>query len=99
MKKYYYEAKKLLLDRPTEPNYLFCAPARTWVIAENEEQALELARKSLVQEYHGSGIALNEPYLTKVVDLPVDWNYGYGDDRHPNPTEDLAVLTAEFVIR
>lgn len=98
-KKYYCEADKRLLDRPTEPLYRFVTTAKTWVIAESEEEALVLAKENLEQKYHGSGTVLGQPRVTKVVDLPVDWSYGYDGERQSGPTASISDLVGNHVIR
>lgn len=93
MKKYFFEVGKLQLEKPTEPNYMFCAPARTWVFAASEDEARVLAAEKLRGRYHGVGTLLGQDLrLTKTVDLAVDWNYGYGDERLTGTAEDKAAL-------
>ena len=81
MKKYYFKAVRKQLEKPTEPLYANCAAARCWVHAESEEEAYAKAAEKFQAEYAGSGMAVGEPVLTKSAELPVDWNYGYGDER------------------
>ena len=93
MKKYFFEVGKLQLEKPTEPHYMFCAPARTWVIAEDEASARALAAEKLRAAYHGSGtLTGKELVLTKAVGLAVDWSYGYGDERLSGTAEEKAAL-------
>jgi len=93
MKKYYFEVDKKQLEKPTEPLYVFCAPARTWAIADSEEQARSLALEKLNAKYHASGMYLGQELrLTNVADLPADWNYGYGDERLAGTAEEKAAL-------
>lgn len=97
MKKYFFEADKLQLEKPTEPRYMFCAPARVWAVAETEEEARAAALKKLEAKYHGTGTLLDEPRLrlTKSAELPLDWSYGYGDERGGGSAEDKAALYAD----
>ena len=37
MKKYYCEAQKKQLEKPTEPKYVFCTTAKCFVLAENDD--------------------------------------------------------------
>ena len=99
MKKYFYEAQKKQLEKPTEPLYLCCAKAKCWVIAGSEAEAEVLAAEKLHANYDGSGVVLGKPVLTKCVDLPVDWNYGYGDGRMSGSAKDMADLCATNMIR
>lgn len=99
MKKYYFNAQKKQLEKPTEPLYVNCAPATCWVIAENEAEALELAEKKFRAKYHGSGTVLGKPVMTKCVELPVDWSYGYGDERRSGSTDEIGDLVGNNVIR
>lgn len=93
MKKYFFEVDKLQLEKPTEPKYLFCAPARIWVTAPDEDEARALAAEKLRGQYHGTGTLTGRDLrLTKAVDLAVDWNYGYGDERLTGTAEDKAAL-------
>ena len=43
MKKYFFEVDKKQLEKPTEPKYVFCAPARVWAVAETEDEARAIA--------------------------------------------------------
>ena len=92
MKKYYFEANKKQLEKPTEPLYVFCAPARVWAVAETEEEARAAAAEKLNAKYHGTGVLLGELRLTKTADPAVDWNYGTGDGRLPGTAEEKAAL-------
>ena len=76
MKKFFFEVDKKQLEKPTEPKYLFCAPARVWAVAENEEEARAGALEKLAAKYHGTGTLLGQDLrLTKAVELPVGWCY------------------------
>ena len=93
MNKYFFELDKLQLEKPTEPKYVFCAPARTWAVAENEEEARLAALAKLRAKYHGTGVILGSDLrLTNQTGLPTDWNYGYGDDRLTGTEEDRSAL-------
>lgn len=81
MKKYTFEAKKKLLDRPSQPDYLFVAPASVTVLADDESTALERADKALTEQYFGTGVLLSDIHLVRCDELPEDWSYGYGDER------------------
>ena len=99
MKKYFYEAQKKQLEKPTEPLYVYCAKARCYVYAESEAEAEVLAAKKLDEKYHGSGVVLGKPVLTKTAERPVDWSYGYGDDRKSGDTASIGDLVGNHVIR
>ena len=99
MKKYFFEAAKKQLEKPTEPLYVNCAKAKCWVIAEDDAQAAVLAAKKLQEKYAGSGTVLGTPVVTKCVDLPVDWSYGYGDERKSGDTASIGDLVGNNVIR
>ena len=93
MKKYYFEADKTQWEKPTEPNYRFCAPMKTFVYAETEDEARALAKKKLHDLALGTGYRLlGEARLVSSHDLPIDWNYGYGDQRGTGTAEDKAAL-------
>ena len=95
MKKYFFEARRTQHEKPTEPKQFLCAPARTYVIAENEEEAKKLAAVKFRNEYYATGYLLGELKITNVVDLPVDWQYGYGDDRKAGTEEEKKALRAD----
>ena len=99
MKKYFYEAPKKQLEKPTEPYYVCCATAKCWVLAENETEAFELASRKLHAENDGTGVVLGTPVLTKCAELPVDWSYGYGDARRSGDTASIGDLVGNNVIR
>ena len=99
MKKYFYEAQKKQLEKPTEPLYIGCAKARCWVLAENEDAAAVLAAAKLHEKYDGTGVVLGKPVLTKCVELPVDWSYGYGDARRSGDTAAIGDLVGNDIIR
>ena len=92
MKKYFFEADRKQWEKPTEPKYVFCPPVSVIVCAESETEALELADQTLTEEFFGTGALVGTPRLVKSVDLPSDWNYGYGEDRGTGSAEDRAVL-------
>lgn len=93
MKKYVFEAARRQLEKPTEPKYVFCTAARTVVLAETEEEAQLLAQRDLDKMYHGSGVALGALHCVSAEELPVDWDYGYGERTDKNG------LIARYVIR
>ena len=95
MKKYFFAARKTQLEKPTEPKQYLAATARVIVFANDEEEAKTLAEAQLRKDYYGTGILLGEAKLTKVCDLPVDWNYGYCDGRKLGTAEDRAALKSE----
>lgn len=99
MKKYFYEAQKKQLEKPTEPLYVSCAKARCWVVAENEDEAAVLASAKLHGQYDSAGTVLGRPVLTKCVELPVDWSYGYGEARRSGGTDAIGDLVGNDVIR
>lgn len=94
MKKYFFEADKKQWEKPTEPKYIFCAPARVWAVAGSEDEARAIALEKLAAKYGGSGTIIDDGNLrlTKAVDLAVDWNYGYGDERGAGTADDKAAL-------
>ncbi len=82
MKKYIYEAPKTQWEKPEIADYIFCAPAEISVLASSEDEAMELARTKIQKQYTGSGqLLLSGLRLVASYDLPVDWSYGYGDER------------------
>ena len=97
MKKYFFEADRKQWEKPTEPKYLFCAPAKTWAIAETEEEARIVALRNLRDVYHATGLLVDDSHLrmTKAVDLPTDWNYGYGAGRKTGSAADREALIRE----
>ena len=102
MKKYFFETPVTQLDRSAEHDYIFCTHARVLVYAENEEDALSRATEKFHSLWDGTGFALLDSVtLTKVCELPVDWSYGYGDDRTAGTTDEDAIrkLNGETVIR
>ena len=92
MKKYVYEAARRQWEKPTEPKYRFNAPAIVTVCADSETEAIEKADRQLTAEYFGTGVVLQDLRLVKTIDLPVDWNYGYGDDRGTGSASDREAL-------
>ena len=99
MKKYYFEAAKKQLEKPTESNYVYCATAKCWVYAENETEAAKLASEKLHAANDGTGVVLGTPVMTKCAELPVDWSYGYGDERKSGDTASIGDLVGNYVIR
>lgn len=99
MKKYFFEAQKRQLEKPTEPLYVSCAKAVCTVLAENEAEALVLAEQKFRTQYHGTGVVLGRPVVTKTAELPVDWNYGYDDSRRTGSAADREALSGDCVIR
>ena len=97
MKKYMFEAAKKQWEKPTEPKYVFCPTAKVTVLAENEAEARAKAACALKSQYQGSGVLLGEIRQTAAYDLPVDWNYGYGDGRKIGTAEDRAALMKDSV--
>ena len=98
MKKYIFEATKKQWEKPTEPKQHLCADAKVTVCAENEAEALELAKKKFVCKYLGTGTILGEIRLVDCIELPVDWNYGYGDDRKEGKCDDKCALRADCTL-
>ena len=92
MKKYLFEASRRQWEKPTEPKAVFCPPVWISVLADSEEEALEKADRELTKEYFGTGVILHSLKLTGAYDLPVDWNYGYGDERLSGTAEEKAAL-------
>ena len=80
-KKYLFEAEKSLTERSYPGPYLFVAPAQVSVLASDEEDARQKAAAKLQKAWHGTGVELGELTLVRSDALPVDWSYGYGDDR------------------
>ena len=95
MKKYFFEASKKQLEKPTEPKYLFCPAASLTVVAENEDEALKKAGEEFRCRFLATGVLLGEIRLTGSRDLDDDWNYGYGDGRGCGCAEERAALRAE----
>lgn len=89
MKRYFFEAERVQLEKPTELRYVFCAPAQTDVYAEDEVEARLLAEEKLHSQYEGTGVRLGEMYLTDIASLPADWSYGYGDERKRGDTASI----------
>jgi hypothetical protein len=99
MKKYVYEAAKNQWEKPTEPRYIFCRKAQIAVTAETEEEARAIAAARLREQYLGTGVILGEVQLADIKDLPVDWSYGYGDERRSGDTAAIGDLVGNNVIR
>ncbi len=99
MKKYYCEAQKKQLEKPTEPKYLFCATAKCFVLAENEEEALEKAAAEFREMYAGTGVVLGRIRITKSAALPVDWSYGENENAIAGDAAAMAELISHNVIR
>ncbi len=95
MKKYFFEATKKQWEKPTEPKQYLCAAAAVTVCAEDEAEALELAKAKFRCKYLGSGTILGEIRLVDCKDFPEDWNYGYGDERKEGSCEDRCALKAD----
>lgn len=94
MKKYIFEADKTQREKPTEPKYVFCAPARVAVYAETDEDAMALAREKLNKQYAGTGFLLGSVRPVQSCDSVIDWNYGYGGERGSGTAKELAALRA-----
>ena len=92
MKQYFFEADKTQHEKPTEPKYVFCPPARVRVCAETEAEALALAEKEFARQYAGTGILLGTIRMIETRDLPIDWSYGYGDERSSGTADDREAL-------
>lgn len=99
MKKYYCEAQKKQLEKPTEPKYVFCTMAKCFVLAENEAEALEKAAAEFREMYHGTGTVLGQIKITKSAALPVDWSYGENEDAVAGDAAAMAELVRHNVIR
>ena len=99
MKKFVFEADKKQLEKSTEPKYMFCHTAKVTVCAESKSKAKKLAEEKLREINHGTGVVLSEPRFVASYDLPVDWSYGYGDDRKSGATKKIKNLTGNNVIR
>ena len=95
MKKYFFEARITQHEKPTEPKQFLCAPAKTFVFADDDEAAKKLAAAKLRNEFYGTGYLLGELKITKITDLPVDWQYGYDDDRKAGTEEEKKALRAD----
>lgn len=95
MMKYFVEARKSQHEKATEPKQNLVCTAKAIVCAENEEEAIKAGAAKLRKEYWGTGILLGEVVITKAVELPVDWNYGYGDDRKVGTCEEKCALNKE----
>ncbi len=95
MKKYFFEATKKQWEKPTEPKQYLCATAKVTVLAENDEQALELAKAKLREKYLGTGTILGEVRPAGCAELAIDWNYGYGDERKAGTPEVRAAVSAD----
>ena len=96
MRKYYFEADRTQWEKPTEPKYRFCATAKTFAYGETEDEARVKAEEKLHRAYAGTGIRLlGQLRLVSSVDLPMDWNYGYGDERKTGTPEERAALARE----
>lgn len=99
MKAYYYQANRKQLEKPTEPLYVSCDAARCKVIAATEAEAAELAAKKLHERFDGTGVVLGQLVLTKSAELPIDWSYGYGDERRSGCTACIGDLVGANRIR
>jgi hypothetical protein len=92
MKKFIFEADKKQWEKPTEPKYVFCPPAKVSVYAETEAEAFALAEKEFKCKYAGTGFLLGTIRLAGSCDMAIDWNYGYGDSKGTGSPEDKAAL-------
>ena len=99
MKKYYCEAQKKQLEKPTEPKYVFCTTAKCFVLAENDDDAIQKAAAEFREMYHGTGTVLGKIRITTSVELPVDWSYGEGEAAKPGDQDAMDALIAHNVIR
>ena len=99
MQKYYCEAQKKQLEKPTEPKYVFCTTAKCFVLAENEDEALENAAAEFREMYHGTGAVLGQIRITKSAELPVDWSYGEGEAAMVGNEAAMEALIRHNVIR
>lgn len=99
MKKYVFEAAKKQWEKPTELKQYFVKTAEVIVYAETEEEAKKLAEEKLCRKYRGSGTILGEVRFVRCDELPVDWSYGYGDERKSGDTAGIGDLTGNNVIR
>lgn len=99
MKKYVFEATKKQWEKPTELKQYFVKPASVIVYAETEEEAKKLATEKLACQYYGSGTILGEAHFVRCDELPVDWSYGYGDERTSGSDADIERIAAHNVIR
>ena len=95
MKKYIFEADKTQWEKPTEPKYVFCAPAQVTVRAETEAEARTLAEEKLKAQFAGTGFLLGSVRLVQTKELAVDWSYGYGDGRGSGTAEERAALRTD----
>lgn len=99
MKKYFFEAQKKQLEKPTESHYVSCAPAKCWVMAASQEEAYAKAEKEFEAMFYGTGVKVGKPVLTKAADPAIDWNYGYGDQRKAGDDAARSELIRNHVIR
>lgn len=99
MKKFIYEAAKKQLEKPTEPKYIFCSTSKVTVYAETEQEAKALAEAKLHKVNDATGVVITEAKLVGSYDLPVDWSYGYGDERKSGNTAEIGDLVGNHVIR
>ena len=88
-RKYLFEAAKTLAERSYPGPYQFVAPAQVLVLASDETEAREKAAAKLKKAWQGTGVQLGELKLVRSDALPVDWSYGYGDDRKTGSVSDL----------
>ncbi len=99
MKKYIFAAYKKQLEKPTEPLHVFAQSTKCSVLAENEQEAYKLAEKKMAEINNYGGIVLGKVKLIATAELPVDWNYGYGDERKEGTCCDKKELCKKYVIR
>lgn len=97
--KYIFEADKRQLEKPTEPKYVSCAPARVSVYAGSEAEAKTLALKAFREKFAGTGVVLGEAVLVESHAAPEDWSYGYGASRKSGRTGTLGDLVGKNIIR
>lgn len=99
MKKFVFEAVKKQLEKPTEPKYVFCCTAKVTVYADTKAQAKKLAEEKLRENYQGKGTVLGEAMFVSCDELPVDWSYGYGDERQTGAFKKIKNPNGNNVIR
>ena len=100
MKKYFYEADKRLKEKAYQSYArVHTMPAVIIVYAESEKDAEKLAREKLRAIYQGSGVLLENFRLARCADVPVDWSYGYGDERRSGDTDGIPDTVGNSQIR
>ena len=73
--------------------------AKCFVLAENDDDAIQKAAAEFREMYHGTGTVLGKIRITKSVELPVDWSYGEGEAAKPGDQDAMDALIAHNVIR